>query len=65
MVLPKMRWYVKIFWVKDRQKDKNNKLMSFCINDGKLLKKYKTTHTKIKDLKKVKLKALPDQSKSK
>ena len=33
--------------------------MSFCINDDKLLEKYKTIQTKIKDLKIIELNALP------
>ena len=33
--------------------------MSFCIDDEKLLEKYKAIWTKIEDLKKIKLKALP------
>ena len=33
--------------------------MSFCIKDEKLLEKYKTTWTKIEDLKNIKLNALP------
>ena len=37
LILPKMSGYVKTFKVKD----KNNKLMSFPINDKKLLEKYK------------------------
>ena len=37
-----MTGYVRTFKVKHRKKDKNNKLMSFCINIDKLLKKYKT-----------------------
>ena len=32
-------------------KDKNNKLISFRINDEKLLEKYKAIWTKIEDLK--------------
>ena len=32
-----MRRYVKTFKVKDRDKDKNGKLMSFPIDDDKLL----------------------------
>ena len=32
LILSKMSGYVKTFKVKDRNKDKNNKLMSFCIN---------------------------------
>ena len=52
-----MSGYVKILKFKDGNKD--NKLISFRINDEKLLKKYKTTWTKIADLKIVKLNALP------
>ena len=37
LILPKMSGYVKTFKVKDRDKDKNNKLMSFHMNDEKLL----------------------------
>ena len=44
-----MSRYVKTFKVKDGDKDKNNKLMSFRINDKKLLEKYKATWTKIDD----------------
>ena len=33
--------------------------MSFCINDDKLLEKYKTIQTKIKDVKIIELNALP------
>ena len=54
-----MSSYVKKTNVKDGDKDSNSKLMSFCINDEKLLKKYKTIWTKIEDLKKIKLNALP------
>ena len=39
---------VKIFEVKDGDKDKNNELISFCINDEKLLEKYETIFTKLK-----------------
>ena len=51
--------YVKTFNVKDRDKDKNNKVMSFCINDEKLLEKYETIWTKIDDLNNIELNALP------
>ena len=51
LTMPKMSGYVKTFKVKDGDKDKNNKLMSFNINDEKLLEKYKAFWTKIKDLK--------------
>ena len=42
-ILPKMSGYVKTFKVKDGDKDKNNKLMSFRIDDVKLLEKYAFT----------------------
>ena len=45
-----MSGYVKKFTVKYGDKDKNNKLMSFRIDDAKLLKKYKTIWTKIEGL---------------
>ena len=54
-----MTGYVRTFKVKHRKKDKNNKLMSFCINIDKLLKKYKTIWTKIENLKNNELNALP------
>ena len=46
-----MSGYVETFKVEDGDKEKNNKLMSFRTDDHKLLKKYKTIWTKIKDLK--------------
>ena len=54
-IIPKMNGYVKTFKVED----KNNKLMSFCIDDKKLLEKCKATWSKIEDLKKIQLNALP------
>ena len=36
LILSKMSEYVKTFKVKDRDKDKNNKLMSFHVDDEKL-----------------------------
>ena len=51
----KMSGYVKTFTVKEG----DNKLTSFCKDDEKLLEKYKAIGTKIKDLKNVKLNALP------
>ena len=50
---------VKTFKVKVGDKDKNNKLMSFRIDDDKLLVKYKTIWTKIEDSLNVKLNVLP------
>ena len=59
LILPKMSGYVKTFKVKDGDKDKNNKLMSFRIDDEKLLEKYKAIRTKIEDFKNIELNALP------
>ena len=42
-----MSRYVTTFKVKDGNEDKNNKLMSFHIDDEKLLERYKTIWTKI------------------
>ena len=50
-----MRGSVKTFAVKER----NNKLMSFQIDNEKLLGKYKVIWTTIEDLKNIKLNALP------
>ena len=50
-----MRGSVKTFAVKER----NNKLMSFQIDNEKLLGKYKAIWTTIEDLKNIKLNALP------
>ena len=58
LILPKLSRYVKKFKVKDEDKNKNKKLMSFRIDDEKLLEKYKTIWTKIEDLKKIELNAL-------
>ena len=49
--MPKMSRYVEIFKVKDGEKEKNNKLISFQRDDEKLLDKYKAIWTKTKDLK--------------
>ena len=54
-----MSEYVEIFKVKDGDKDKNNKLMSFHIGYEKLLEKYKAIWTKIENLKSIELNALP------
>ena len=40
-------------------KDKSNKLMSFYIDDEKLLKKCKAIWTKVEDLKNIELNAIP------
>ena len=39
IALPKITEYVKVFKRKDGDKDKNNKLMSFCTDDEKLVEK--------------------------
>ena len=57
--MPQMSGNVKAFKVKDEDKDKNNKLMSFRIGDEKLLEKYKSIQTKIEDFKNTELNALP------
>ena len=54
-----MNGYVRTFKVKDGNKDKNNVLMSFHIDDEKLSEKYKAIWSKIEDLKNIELNALP------
>ena len=49
LIMPKMSGHVKTFKVKDKDKDKNNRLMCFHIDDEKVLEKYKTIWTKIED----------------
>ena len=49
--------YVKTF--KGKEGDKSNKIMSFHIDDEKLLEKYEAIWTKIEDIKNVVLNALP------
>ena len=58
-IMPKNSGYVKTFQVKEGDKEKNNKLMSFRIDDEKLLEKYEAIWTKIEHLKNIKLCALP------
>ena len=53
LILPKLDGYVETFKVKDRGKAKNIKLISFCIDDEKLLEKYKTIWTKGEDSKNI------------
>ena len=53
--MPKVSGYVRTFNIKDG----NNKLMFLRIADEKLLEKYKPIWVNIKDLKNVKLNALP------
>ena len=57
--MPKISGHVKTFKVKDGDKYKNNKLVSFRIDYEKLLEKYKATWTNIEDLKSIELNALP------
>ena len=45
--------------IKANNGNKSNKIMSFDINDDKLLEKYVTIFTKIEDLKTSELNALP------
>ena len=56
--MPQISGYVKTFKAKDGDKDKTNKLMSFRIDNEKLLQKYKDIWTKIEDLKSIELNAL-------
>ena len=54
--MPKMSGHVKTFKVEN----KINRLMSFRIDDEKLLEKYKAIWTKIENLKNIELNAVPD-----
>ena len=51
-ILPKISRYIQIFKDKSGDKNKYDKFMSLCIDDDKLLEKYKTIWTKIEDFKK-------------
>ena len=51
--------HIKTFKVEEKDKDKNNKFMSFRLDDEKLLEKYKAIWTKIEDLKNIEINALP------
>ena len=55
LIMPKLNGYIKTFKVED----KKNKLMSFRIDDKKLLGKCNAIWTKIEDLKNITLNALP------
>ena len=59
MILLKMSKYVKNFIDKGGDENKNNKLMSLCIDDDKLLEKYETIWAKIEDFKNIELDTLP------
>ena len=52
-----MNRYIETVKVKDRNKDKNNKFMSFLIDDKKVLEKYKVIWTEIGHLKYIVLNA--------
>ena len=59
LVSPKRSEYFRIIKDKgDKDKNKNNRLMSFRIGNNKLLEKYKTILTKIEVLKNIELKCL-------
>ena len=58
LIMLKMSGYVKTFKIKEVDKDKINKLMSFRIKDEKLLEKYKAIWTKVADLENIELNAL-------
>ena len=51
LTMPKTGGYVNKFKVKDGDKNKNNKLMFFRIDDETLLENYKAIWTKILELK--------------
>ena len=59
LVLPRNVRYINTFNVKNRDEDKNNKLMYFSVNDEKLLEKYKIIWTMIEDLKIIEFGCLP------
>ena len=54
LIMSKMSRYFKTF----KFENKINKLMSFCVNDEKLIETYKAIWTDIKNLKRFKLNAL-------
>ena len=59
LIMPKMSGYIKKFKVKERDKNKTIKLMSFRNANKKLLEKYKALSTKIEDFQNIQLNALP------
>ena len=58
LMLPKMSGYVKTFKV-NGDKDKNHISMPLCIDNDKLLEKYKAIWTKVKGLQNIELNVLP------
>ena len=59
LTMTEMSGYVKTSKVKGGDKVKNKKLISFRIDDNKLLEKYKAIWTKIEDFKNIELNSLP------
>ena len=59
LLLPKMSGYVKAFKVKGEDKDKYNKLISFCIDDDNMLEEYRSIWNKTEDLENIELNVLP------
>ena len=59
LIMPQMSRYVKTHKVKEGYKDKSNKLISFRIDDKKLLQKFKAIWVKIEDFKNIALNVLP------
>ena len=57
--MSKINVYIQTFKIKDGDKGKRNKLMSFRTDDEHLLEKYQAIQNKIEDLKKIELNALP------
>ena len=59
LLLPKMSGYVKTFKVKGEDKDKYNKLISFCIDEYNMLEEYRSIWNKTEDLENIELNVLP------
>ena len=59
LIMPKISGYAKTFKVKNGDKGKDNKLISFTIRNEKLLERYKAIWTEIEDLKNFELNSLP------
>ena len=59
LIMAKISEYIKAFKVKGGDKDKNNKSMSFHIDDEKQFEKYKAIWTKSEDIKNIELNVLP------
>ena len=59
LIMPKISGYAKTFKVKNGDKGKDNKLISFTIRNERLLERYKAIWTEIEDLKNFELNSLP------